>query len=56
MQTKTKTTANIIDETRIPLIRSLGLTTAILMVAGTIIGSGVFKKIAPMSVMLMNEN
>lgn len=44
------------DETKIPLIRSLGLTTAILMVAGTIIGSGVFKKIAPMSAMLMNRN
>src|SRR3978361_1663113 len=62
MQTKTKITADItideskIDESKIPLIRALGLTTAILMVAGIIIGSGVFKKIAPMSAMLMNKN
>ncbi|MEP6681992.1 MAG: amino acid permease, partial [Parafilimonas sp.] len=56
-QNKTKTADDIItDESKIPLIRSLGLTTAILMVAGTLIGSGVFKKIAPMSAMLMNEN
>ncbi|HEY2727669.1 MAG TPA: hypothetical protein VGI61_10885, partial [Parafilimonas sp.] len=53
---ETKTTDENIDESKIPLVRSLGLTTAILMVAGTIIGSGVFKKIAPMSAMLMNEN
>jgi APA family basic amino acid/polyamine antiporter len=33
----------------------LGLTTGILIVAGTIIGSGVFKKIAPMSAVLMNK-
>ena len=57
IQTETNyDTANIIDETKIPLIRSLGLTTAILMVACTIIGSGVFKKIAPMSAMLMNKH
>lgn len=59
MNTKTeiKTADDVTtDESKIPLIRSLGLTTAILMVAGTIIGSGVFKKIAPMSHMLMNEN
>jgi APA family basic amino acid/polyamine antiporter len=57
VQTETKTDDDIIiDKSKIPLIRSLGLTTAILMVAGTIIGSGVFKKIAPMSAMLMNEN
>ena len=45
-----------IDESKIPLKRSLGLTTAILMVAGIVIGSGVFKKIAPMSAALMNRN
>ncbi len=57
MQAETNTDSNnIIDKSKIPLLRSLGLTTAILMVAGTIIGSGVFKKIAPMSVMLMNEH
>ena len=57
MNIQTKTTDDTItDESKISLIRSLGLTTAILMVAGTIIGSGVFKKIAPMSAMLMNEN
>ena len=45
-----------IDESKIPLRRNLGLTTAILMVAGIVIGSGVFKKIAPMSAALMNRN
>lgn len=44
------------DKTQIPLSRSIGLTTAILLVAGTLIGSGIFKKIAPMSALLMNEN
>lgn len=56
MQSETTTTNEHIEKSKIPLLRSLGLTTAILMVAGTIIGSGVFKKIAPMSVMLMNEH
>ena len=51
-----KDTAGIVDETKIPLVRSVGLTTAVLMVACTVIGSGVFKKIAPMSAMLMNKN
>lgn len=37
------------DETKIPLKRVLGLTTAILLVAGNIIGTGVFKKIVPMA-------
>lgn len=46
----------IIDESKIPLKRSLGLTTAILLVAGIIIGSGVFKKIAPMSATLMDKD
>jgi hypothetical protein len=32
----------IIDESKIPLKRNLGLTTGILLVAGIIIGSGVF--------------
>jgi len=45
-----------IDESKIPLRRNLGLTTAILMVAGIVIGSGVFKKIAPTSAALMNRN
>lgn len=38
------------------LLQVLGLGTAILLVAGNIIGSGVFKKIAPMSDSLMNGN
>lgn len=38
-----------IDETRIPLKRVLGVGTAILLVAGNIIGTGVFKKIVPMA-------
>ena len=37
------------DRTNIPLIRTLGLFTGILLVAGTMIGSGVFKKIIPMA-------
>src|SRR6266511_3386213 len=45
----------ITDKTKIPLKRVLGLPTGILLVAGIMIGSGVFKKIAPMSAMLMNE-
>lgn len=43
------------DKTKIPLKRVLGLTTGILLVAGIMIGSGVFKKIAPMSAMGLNE-
>lgn len=38
------------------LLHVLGLGTAILLVAGSMIGSGVFKKIAPMSANLMNES
>jgi APA family basic amino acid/polyamine antiporter len=49
-------TPTIIDQSKIPLKRSLGLTTGILMVAGIVIGSGVFKKIAPMSAALMDRN
>src|SRR5215831_4199041 len=44
------------DKTKIPLKRVLGLPTGILLVAGIMIGSGVFKKITPMSAMLMNES
>jgi basic amino acid/polyamine antiporter, APA family len=43
------------DRSRIPLKRAIGLPTSILLVAGIMIGSGVFKKIAPMSQSLMNE-
>lgn len=37
------------DRSKIPLNRVLGLPTAILLVAGIVIGSGVFKKITPMA-------
>ncbi|MEO8721757.1 MAG: amino acid permease [Ginsengibacter sp.] len=47
---------NILDQSKISLKRSLGLKTGILLVAGIIIGSGVFKKIAPMSAGLMDKN
>lgn len=43
------------DLTRIPLKRVIGLPTSILLVAGMMIGSGAFKKIAPMSQSLMSE-
>lgn len=49
-------TEEVIDQSKIPLKRNLGLTTGILMVAGIVIGSGVFKKIAPMSAALMDRN
>jgi APA family basic amino acid/polyamine antiporter len=39
----------------IPLNRALGLTTGILLVAGIMIGSGVLKKIVPMSQAFMSE-
>ena len=38
------------------LKRALGLSTAILLVISSMIGSGVFKKIAPMSATLMDNN
>ncbi len=38
------------------LKRALGLSTAILLVLSSMIGSGVFKKIAPMSATLMDSN
>ena len=44
-----------IDETQIPLKRVLGLFTAILLVAGNMIGTGVFKKIVPMAATGLNE-
>ncbi len=43
------------DRSRIALKRVIGLPTSILIVAGIMIGSGVFKKIAPMSQTLMSE-
>ncbi len=43
------------DRSQIPLNRVLGLPTGILLVAGIMIGSGTFKKIAPMSQSLMSE-
>ena len=42
-------TFNQTDRSKIPLNRVLGLSTGILLVAGTMIGSGAFKKIAPMA-------
>jgi len=44
-----------VDRSKIPLKRVIGLPTSILIVAGIMIGSGVFKKIAPMSQSLMSE-
>lgn len=44
-----KETIPITDKTKIPLKRVIGLTTAILLVAGNLIGTGVFKKIVPMA-------
>lgn len=44
------------DKHQPSLLQALGLTTAILMVAGNMIGSGVFKKITPMSAELMNSS
>ena len=47
---------NLVDKTKIPLKRVLGLSTSILLVVGIMIGSGVFKKIAPMAASGLNEN
>ena len=44
------------DRSKIPLNRVLGLPTGVLLVAGIMIGSGAFKKIAPMSQALMSES
>ncbi len=43
------------EPTNIHLKRVIGLPTAILLVAGLMIGSGAFKKIAPMTQSLMSE-
>lgn len=43
------------DLTKISLKREIGLSASILLVAGIMIGSGAFKKIAPMSRSVMNE-
>ncbi len=47
---------NLTDKTKIPLKRVLGLSTSILLVAGIMIGSGVFKKIAPMAASGLDKN
>ncbi|HMH31828.1 MAG TPA: amino acid permease [Puia sp.] len=44
-----KETIGDMDRTKIPLNRVLGVGSGILLVAGIMIGSGVFKKIAPMA-------
>jgi len=46
----------LIDETKIPLKRILGVVTAILMVTGNMIGTGVFKKVVPMAQTGLSEN
>ncbi len=46
---KQKEHDTITDRSKIPLKRVLGLFTAVLLVAGIMIGSGVFKKIIPMA-------
>ena len=43
-------------EKSIPLLRVLGVSTAILLVAGMMIGSGVFKKIIPMAQSGLSES
>ncbi|MEO7119881.1 MAG: amino acid permease [Ginsengibacter sp.] len=43
------------NETAIPLRRVLGVFTAILLVAGNMIGTGVFKKIVPMAATGLDE-
>lgn len=53
---KTASNSFVSDETTIPLIRILGLTSGIMLVAGNIIGSGVFIKITPMAASGLNEN
>lgn len=44
------------DESKIPLTRVLGVTTAILLVIGNMLGTGVFKKIVPMAATGLNES
>jgi basic amino acid/polyamine antiporter, APA family len=43
------------DETQIPLRRVLGVSTAIFLVVGNMIGTGIFKKIVPMAATGLNE-
>ncbi|MGN6163708.1 MAG: APC family permease [Flavisolibacter sp.] len=43
------------DATKVSLKRVLGLGTALLMVAGSMIGTGIFKKIVPMAATGLNE-
>lgn len=43
------------EKKQVSLLQVLGLGTAILLVAGNMIGSGIFKKIAPMSASLMDS-
>lgn len=47
---------NAKSETQIPLSRVVGVFTAILLVAGNMIGTGVFKKIVPMAATGLHEN
>ena len=59
MNSITTTTNTIhfrVNEAKIPLSRILGLTTAILLVVSNMIGTGVFKKIVPMSATGLNES
>ena len=46
----------IIDESKIPLKRVVGWAAAVLMVAGNMIGTGVFKKVVPMAQTGLDEN
>ncbi|MEP6617374.1 MAG: amino acid permease [Ginsengibacter sp.] len=50
------TNPGLTDQSKIPLRRALGLFTSILLVAGTMIGSGVYKKIVPMAKTGLTEN
>lgn len=45
-----------ISETNVSLKRVLGLTTAVLLVVGNVIGTGVFKKIVPMAATGLNQS
>ncbi len=44
------------DESNIPLKRVLGVFTAILLVSGNMIGTGIFKKVVPMAQTGMSQN
>ncbi len=45
-----------VDKTKIPLKRVLGVVTAVLMVSGNMIGTGIFKKVVPMAQTGLSEN